>query len=223
MDYTEKSLTKLFVKYNNCISPGYVNEEVKNNLKRDAFNLSIKPRIINASLNISNSNAGWEIKSDNETTFAFGVEAEIVLPYNKNKWAIVMEPAYQYFKSQHSTPNNNISGGILNADVDYKLVEIPIGLRHYFFLNKNSKIFVNLSYTLNLSLNSTVVITRNDNSVFTDLAVGNKSNFNFGVGYKYSKYSLELRGATNRNIISDYDNFTADYKMFSIVLGYTIF
>jgi hypothetical protein len=39
-------------------------------------------------------------KFDNKISFRIGLEAEFILPFNKNKWAVFAEPTYQYYKTE---------------------------------------------------------------------------------------------------------------------------
>ena len=223
IDYNEKSLKKLIIKYDNCIDGNFTNQESKDKVKRDFFNLTLRPAINNSALEIENTNLNWTIDFGKKTTFALGLEAEFVLPYNKNKWAFTIEPTYHYYKGEKTVAYSNISGGELKGSVDYKSIELPIGIRHYFFLNDNSKIFINVAYVLDFSINSQIVVRRKDNSVFNEFSTSNRTNFNFGLGYKYKSYSVEFRASSSRNILLEYSNFKADYKNVAILFGYTIF
>lgn len=222
VEYAEGSLSRIFIKYNKCIDPQAQTQQI-NTTKKDFFNLSLRPHLNNSSLDLVNTYGNYAIGLDKKITFGLGLEAEFVLPYNKGKWAIILEPTYQYYKAKNTAPNTSISGGTLTADVDYKSVEVPIGLRHYFFLNDNSRIFANISYILDLSLSSEIVVTRADNSVFTQFEPSNRSNIAFGIGYKYKKYCAEFRMQTKRNIIDGLDSWDADYKTVSLIFGYTLF
>lgn len=223
LDYKKSMLTNFFVEYNNCNNQEYVNYEEKQ--KRDLFNLTIRPRINNSSLTIQNfvSNSR-NTDFENKISFGFGVEVEFILPFNKNKWAIAIEPTYQNFKAEKTTNVNNVSGGMLIANVDYSSIEVPIGLRHYFFLNNNSKIFINASYIFDLSSKSSIEFTRNDGSNLNSLEVETRNNLAMGIGYKHNdKYSLEVRFQTNREILGNYSFWSSRYKTLSIIFGYSLF
>lgn len=223
LDYKKSILTNFFVEYNNCNNQEYVNYEEKQ--KRDLFNLTIRPRINNSSLTIQNfvSNSR-NTDFENKISFGFGVEVEVILPFNKNKWAIAIEPTYQNFKAEKTTNVNNVSGGMLIANVDYSSIEVPIGLRHYFFLNNNSKIFINASYIFDLSSKSSIEFTRNDGSNLNSLEVETRNNLAMGIGYKHNdKYSLEVRFQTNREILGNYSFWSSRYKTLSIIFGYSLF
>ncbi len=221
--YSKRDLEKLFIKYNECISSNYVNYEPKQ--KKDLFNLTIRPGINYSSLEIQNSMTGLK-----DTDFGgnigirFGIETEFILPYNKNKWGIIIEPTYQYYKSEQSEEANNISGGIIVSKVDYKSIELPVGVRYYFYLNDKSKLFTNISYVFDFSNNSSIKFLRNDDSMLSELKVKARTNLALGIGYKYkNRCSIEIRYNTNREILDDYIYWNSNYNSLNIIFGLSMF
>jgi len=223
IEYKKNSLVRFFTEYNKCHNSELINFESEQ--KGDFFNLTIRPRLNSSSLTIQNSvSNSSDTDFENKIGFGFGLEAEFILPFNKNKWAIAIEPTYQSFKSQKTTNVNNISGGVLIANVDYSSVEVPVGLRHYFYLNNNSKIFINASYIFDLSSKSSIEFTRNDGSNLNSLEIETRNNLAMGIGYKQNdRYSLEIRYQTNREILGNYLSWNSEYKTLSIIFGYSLF
>ena len=156
--------------------------------------------------------------------FRFGIEAEFILPFNKNKWGIIIEPTYQYYKSEKEKASVNVSGGHPLIMASYQSIEVPIGIRHYFYFNDKSKIFANISYVIDFDNNSSVEYKRPDGSIVNSLTIKGSRNIALGMGYKFKdKYSLEMRYQTNRDILSDYAYWHSEYKTFSILFGYSLF
>lgn len=223
INYSKRDLVKQFTKFNDCVESDYINFNAKD--KRDFFHLTIKPRLNISSLTFGNSLSDIDpIEFDDETGFGIGIDLEFVLPFNKNKWAITLEPAYQSFKSESSSPTDNIVGGERVAIVDYSSIEIPIGLRHYFYINKKSAIYLNAAYVMDFSMSSSVEFTRKDGSNLNTIEVKKGNNIAFGAGYQYNKkFSLEFRYQTNRDILDSYEYWSSDYSSMSFILGYQIF
>lgn len=211
VDYKKNELVNFFVKYNQCSDSEFINYEEKQ--KRDLLNLTLRPGLNSSSLTIQNGFSDLrDVDFGNEFGFRLGVEAEFILAYNKSKWAILLEPTFQYFKSEKELSRGNVK-------VDYTSVELPIGLRHYFFLNNNSKFFMNASYILDFTNNSKIT-----SNILPDLEISKSTNLGFGIGYKnYDKYSLELRYLTSRDILNSYMSWDSDYSTLSIIFGYSIF
>ena len=165
------------------------------------FNLHLRPGVNFSKLSLQNEFfRPKNIDFENQTNFRFGVELEFVMPFNKNKWAIFLEPTYQSFNSEKTEGNKTFS-------VDYESLELPIGIRHYFFLSDKSKLFINSAYVLDFAKDSAVLIGNqsnvNDNS--TDLVFKTGNNLIFGAGFNYnSKFSIEFRQSTNRDILKNF-------------------
>jgi len=223
LGYTKTELVRLFIEYSECHNKESISFEIKQ--KRDFFNLTIRPRVNNSSLTIQNSTSNF-IDNDfgSKNGFGFGLEAEFILPFGRNKWAIAIEAAYQDFNVEKTKNVNSLSGGVLISKVSYRSIEIPVSLRHYFFLNKNSKIFINGSYILDSSLKSSIEFSRADNSNISTFEIKPQPNLGLGIGYKQNdKYSLELRYQTDRNILPDFVSLNTAYETLSIIFGYSLF
>ena len=221
INYTQAHLEKIFVKYNMCTNSPYIDFENRKNKK--FFSLAIRPGVNLSGLSISNSNSTDRSMSfKNSVNFRVGLEGEFILPFNNSKWAVILEPTYQSFESSKTTPASNLSGGELVTTVDYSSIELPIGFRHYFFLSKDSKIFLNVAGVLDFSLDSSIKFARADGSELSTLDIKTRPNIAIGVGYKQNnRYSVEIRYLTNRVVLSDYIYWESAYKTLSLVVGYS--
>lgn len=221
--YKKNSLIKFFSQYNTCSNSDFIKHEKKQ--KRDGINFTLRPRINNSSLSMYNSiiNPSNKFEYKSNLGFGFGVEVEYILPFNKNKWSVFIEPTYRSFKEE-KTINANVSGGTLTSIIDYSSIEIPVGLRHYFFLKNNSKIFINASYLIDSGSKDSIDLNRADNSNYLSLDIEKYANLAFGLGYKLNdKFVLEIRYQTTRDILGNYLYWNSDYKTTSIIFGYSLF
>lgn len=226
VNYNQNDLVQFFTKYSECHNNEFINFKPTKN--RDVFNLTIRPRLNSSSLSTQSTLSYIrDIDFENKTGFGIGLEAEFILKFNKNKWAIIIEPTYQNYKSKKTTNINNASEGTLLADVNYSSIEVPAGLRHYLFLNNNSKIFINASIIFDLSLKSSIEFTGDTGSAgnISSLEIKSGRNFALGIGYKQNdRYSLEIRYQTNREILSNnIPTWSSGYKTLSIIFGYSLF
>ena len=219
LEYKKEHLIRLFKDYNKCENTDFVNyEEWK---KRDVFNLTIRPR-----LNLSSLTATQYLSNDKSVPvdffnlgFGLGIDAEIIFSFHRNKWAISVEPTFQYFKAEKEIDSNHYSV------VDIKSVDLPLGIRHYFHLGNNSKAFINAAYLINLSINSSVDTKRTGSNTSVYPYRYNTPQFGwiFGAGYKINKYSVEMRYNTPRRVLDTWEYWTSRYSTTSLVLGYSIF
>jgi hypothetical protein len=223
LKYQPNDLTKVFMSYNACSNGTNTVNYNQITEKKDLFNLNIRPGINFSNLKTISSSyyyADEITKFDREVSFRIGLEAEFILPFNKNKWAIFAEPTYQYYKSE--TESIVYPGQFFEAkstrSTDYKSIEVPFGIRHYFFLNDKSKVFINAAYVFDFQINSKIQYD------YQTLNINSGNNLVFGIGYKYNdKFSAEFRASTNRNILQNYNNWTSKYQTMSLILGYTLF
>ncbi|WP_299778608.1 outer membrane beta-barrel protein [uncultured Formosa sp.] len=203
LKYYRKDLIKYFIRFNDCKNSNYTkyNNEKE---KKDLFNLYIRPGVNLSSIDISNKIYSYlNIDFPNKTNLRFGVEAEYILPFNKNKFAILLEPTYQYYKE--------------SDDVDYKSIELPIGFRYYLFLNDKSKIFTNISLVYDVPINSSIEDRTGDFEITSGI------NYAFGIGYNFNKkLSFEIRYLTTRDVLKSYLSKKSDYKTLSFIVGFNI-
>jgi len=223
LNYDRRSLVKLFIKYNKCSDTNFT--EFENKEKKDLFNLTVRPRLNSSLLSMSSSNVDfYNVKFDSKSNIGVGLEAEFIFPFNRNKWALIVEPTYQYYKNEKTKETNSLLGGQVTAKVDYKSIELPIGLRHYIFLKNDSKIFINASYLVDFALNSKIELFRKDGSSINSLDIKSRSTLALGVGGKlHDKYSIELRYIIDRSIVKDYIFVDSSFSTASLILGYSFF
>ena len=209
--YNQQELERYFKRYNECLgdsSAVYDNKKVKK-----AFNLRLTSGINYSSLSMHNSIYNRDdIDFDNQLNFRFGLEAELILPYNKNKWGIILEPAYQYFDVNGLANNKTITG-------HYQSIDFSLGLRHYLFLNEKTKFFLNGYFNSIASIDFNSKINSYPSSMFLDIR--NRPNLGFGGGVIYRRVSAEIRYYTNQGILN-YMAWDSDYKKISFIVGYKI-
>lgn len=225
VDYARNDLSKVFVEYNQCNNPNAAVVNFAEKQKRDFFHLTIRPGFNNSSLSVSNPLVYYKgAEFDTKWSFRLGIEAEFILPFNKDKWSLFFEPTYQSYQAERKIMASNPAAN-LTGEADYSSIEVPLGIRHYFFLNDDSKIFVNAAVVLDFSSNSTVIFTRDSGTIQDNLdASKTKNNYAIGLGYKFkNRYSLEFRYLTSREILGKYVFWSSDYKTVSVILGYSIF
>lgn len=214
--YNQNDFSKLFTKYNSCSNNQTINYKEKRNNK-DAFNLSITPGIVFSSLDlVSPYNKDNYVDFGSKTLFRIGVELEYVLPFNRNKWALFAEPNFQYFKDEKTI---EIYEQTRERSIDYKNIQIPLGIRHYFFLNDNSKIFLNGALAVNVPIKSDIKFSNDPNA--SKIAIG--APIILGAGYKYNnKFGIELR-YSKQTLLRNYISMESNYSNFSVILGYNLF
>ncbi|WP_431243221.1 hypothetical protein ACQ9BO_00430 [Flavobacterium sp. P21] len=228
LTYKKTDLVKYFTKYNNAINPDAITKPEENTVK-GAFHLKIAPAVSFVSLSADNTgNPNFNVDFDSKAIFKIGFEAEYVLPYNKNKWSIFVNPSYQKYENEkiYLVPTGFVSipDKEYKANANYNTIQVPLGVRHYMFLNEDSKIFINAAYVVDFGSKASITYTEVANNTVTEFKSNTGANFAFGLGYNFkNKFSGELRLNTKKQLMRDYLNYSTNYSSVDLVLAYTIF
>ncbi len=218
LPYQKADLIKFFVQYNASLNTNYVNLDKKRN--KGKLNLYIKPGVRFASLSIENPASPTLVRDTDfggNTEVSLGIGLEYVLPFNQNKWAIFVEPTYRSFSGDQTIPYLN--NATQSVKTDYESIEAPIGIRHYFFLNDQSKLFLSGALGLDFAIGDKKIYFERSE----DLDIDSGLNLILGIGYIYRKYLIELKAGTSRDLLGEYVNWSFDYQTVSISVGYNLF
>ncbi|MFA0962323.1 hypothetical protein AB9P05_10980 [Roseivirga sp. BDSF3-8] len=205
--YNEGPLTRLFVTYNTCKDPGYSNTYATK--KRRLLHLWVRPAIHNSGLSITSGRLP-DTDFDRETAIGAGLLVEYVLPFNKAKWRVVVEPAYHTYSTKKEVSEEVVG-------VDYKVIDMSVGVRHYFFLTDEQKVFANAVVGSALDLGSAIETSGADVEMKTGAYVA------LGGGFSHGRFSGELRYAFSHNVLTNYVYWNSDYNTLSLILGYRLF
>lgn len=226
LKYLEKDLSKLFKKYNECKNEVFLSFKKE----KGSINLSLKYSLIKSSLSIQNTLDFSYIDVDfkDKIRSKFGFEVEYIMPFNRNKWSFTLEPTYQKYSSIATTEINPFRLVVpteIGVSFDYESIEIPLGLKHYFFLNSNSKIFVSSFIIFDTILNNNLTFfsgfSSNDSEAFQ---VSDNINYGFGFGYKYKNtFSVEFRHFLEKDILNSSVGWNLNYQSSGLIFGYTLF
>nr|WP_299342245.1 hypothetical protein [Allomuricauda sp.] len=209
-DYKKKELTAIFNEFNSCIDPNYVSKSANEGRKKDWFKFGIRGGATFASVRVNSVNDFVDVRFEDQTNFRFGVELEAILPFNRNKWSVILQPTFQSYKAEEQLTNQTVT-------VDYKSIEFSLGFRHYMFLSKDLQLFLSSSLILDAPIDSNI-----DYELTTDFPIEFRSGASFGLGFKIAKrYSIEAIYALDRSVIGNFGTVSANYSSSSIVLGYT--
>jgi hypothetical protein len=215
MAYEKSDLERYFIDYNTCIDPTFKVPEKKHN--KGEFNIALSAGLAYSLLSISNYSKTYiNTDFDKKITNSFSVEMEYILPFNNNKWGIVLSPAYQSFHSEKHDDFRNVT-------IDFNSVDLAFGIKHYFFLNDKAKFFVDcyINSLMNYCINSKVGYKVNTTKDFSYLNITEvyNTNFIFGAGFEYKRIFTGLRYYSKQNILSHYPAWNSSYEKISFNIG----
>lgn len=208
LKYNKESLLKIFLKYNNQEGKTFTNLDEKQN--KSKINLKINAGIGLSNLNIKDFFGTFDYNSSG-TAIRVGAEFEVILPFGQKKWSLFIEPNFQSF-SDEGTADLKF-GPDLVLKTDYKMIQLPAGIRHYFFIDK-SKIFLDAGLNMNLPMSSSITSSGNNKRI------ENSVNFFGGLGFNYDRYSIEARYNFGYNLISENESWETKYTSFGIIASY---
>lgn len=220
-EYELKDLTNFFIRYNECVDAPYTLLEVKKKLEHK---LSIKVHAAFSNLSITTPDENGVAGLDNArlspfSHFKLGVEWEVFFPFSKKKWAFCLEPTLQRVSS-NQTITNSSTGDNLLIDLAYNSIEVPIGLKYYFFLNDNSKLFLKGAIAANIIGNENIISIGQSR-----YGVDPKTKFSFTGGFDFKdRLSFEVRFQTPQKIIASLigDQDQAKFHTISLGVGYNL-
>jgi len=212
-NYSGNKLIRYFEDYNKCVnsnSTRYFEKDSKVKL-----NLNIKPGINYSTFQLtfgSVSGNSREFSEKSSIGFRPAVEAEVVLPFFKNKFAVFAEVAHLNFDYTENRYDQEVT-------VSFSSLEIPLGLRYYMFLSNNSKLFVDAAIVPVTNFNSEVNLQN------YEIKLTNKPYIQSGIGAKFlDKYSAEIRYSWSRDIIESKNGmWFSEFSSIGVILGYTLF
>lgn len=221
--YKKKPLVDLFVEYNGTTGADTKNRALSQN--QGSVNLKITPGAGIANLSVGNNFVSGKRAGDFEfsatATYRIGIEVEYILPFNNNKWSLFLDPNIQYYKSSDNKKVEfRLDSYTVQFDARYTYLEIPIGFRHYMYLNQNAKLFLDAAYVL--------AFNAGDNYVKVDdganyLSIDKSSNAALGVGFAHNKLSVEFRYGFGRGLLDGTSSWNSKYTTAGLILGYRLF
>lgn len=219
--YSESELVKLFVEGNQCENPNYVYNKT---IDKGAFHLTVRPGLnLNSlayvTMKSSTIPSKKTIDFGKSTFFRIGVETEYNFAFNRGKWSIIFEPTYGSYKAK----SNSNTVPAYSGELTYSTLELPFGIRHYFFINDKSKIFLNFLFVPIVDLGSKIEF---DSNLRPDYNIKGGSDLGCGIGYNFNnKFSFEYRYFLGReNVIHNlFVRNQSESQNMSFIFGYSIF
>lgn len=219
--YQLKPLVNIFLQFNKCVG---IETEVQLAEKKAPVTLSISIRPgVNYSIFTSTASVGnqeFRANFKSKATFRAGAEYELYPSFNnRNKrWSVVVEPNYRNYSDEFTEANQTYR-------VKYSSIEIPIGLRRYFYLSDSKAIFLNVFLLYDFPVGDsggkipTNFIT---NYVFEYTFRDNWAGYAAGIGFMARRFFGETRFYSNRNPTKGFASIASNFSNVALVFGYRL-
>lgn len=213
ISYKTQDLKKFFKQYNGP-DP---DKGLETKTEAAKVNLHVKPGISFTSVDLEFSELpATNVNFTSKVSPRFGLELEYVLPIIRNKWSFFFEPTYISYKQQ----GQNTKGD--PAEIAYNVIDLPLGVRHYMFLNKTSRIFIEgfLNLTELKIGDNYVRYVIPGTTVVREFGFDSRINVGAGAGYSYKN---KIQVSARYNFKNMGQAFDINYSSFSIIASYNIF
>jgi hypothetical protein len=219
-DYRENDLRRWFTAYNACQGSPIAKIADPANSKR--FSISLLAGTGYGKLNAEN----WSINSvthfDSKFSPQFGVELEYTMPFDKNKWSIVLD-AYNY--SYKASGVDSLG----TAQIDYSTISAYVGPRYQFFLTDDLRLFVEgmVNFEFRTGNNNYQwAISKPNNRYYQSysLDIGTYDpSLALGAGLAYKNLSLDIRYLTIKEIFPGDLQAGSNFHRLSFLIKYRLF
>jgi hypothetical protein len=216
IQYKAQDLSDYFRNYNACVNKAYTDYTLSE--KKKLFSLTFAPGVERGSMSIDSRETNLiDVDFGSKFNYRIGLELNMLLPFNHYRWSIFMEPTYQQYSGHEIIERTYYLPRDVNAE--YKSLEIPMGLKYHFQLNKKTFLFLRGGLVVDIPFSSTITYT-NEDRLYKILS-GNS--FIAGIGVQHNRFSSEFRYYGNRDILSSSMSWDTKYSKLSFILGYRIF
>lgn len=184
------------------------------------------------------------LQSNPKNNFVAGFEAELKIPFKHRKWAIFIVPTYNtqsefsqsisrktdFFIYDPSLPPSEATHRITYNGTavlsSHSYIEVPVGLRYYFILSKNSTLNISAAYGTLINVGAQQKFTyKQDDGVYPSgfrvyykTEKSSQSIIRLGAGYTFKeKYSIGINYYASKKLQYNDTNGAV-----SVLLGYKI-
>lgn len=229
IDYTAKDLVTLFNKYN-----GVTETETQAIKQEGGGKLHLR---VYAGGHLA---TGTHTVTMTDETFNIntaiapvaGVDFECVLPFNNGKWSVFVSPYFEAYKHTEAKPRQDGNTAPIYqytsyASLDYKSINLPLGLRYNMFLSADSRLTLSAAFSYSLAAGTSKARYERRNAIASN-------NFNYenpltnsvtlilAGGYQYKDFGIEARYLPERRVTTNYSSIITKYGGFSVVLNYKV-
>lgn len=217
LSYSNEALIKFFCKYNDCMGQGSIDYKKKG--KKDIIDLSViaGANFVKPIRALNRVTDYMEADFDNKITYSLGLRTELILPINKGKWRVLVEPVYQHYSSE--TESKYGYQHFCKTTLEFDMFDLAIGLRYCFFLDEHTSFSID-------GLCSYGIASKSSKLIYEDVGkydIGSMPCFVFGGGVNYKRVSLQMRYFLNRDLLKDYRYWYAGFEKISLSLGVKMF
>lgn len=225
--YKSKEFEKIVKNYYKCKGEDYIEYGIKkvnkNEQEISRLNVFIRPNVNFTALSVKDDRiTSRNFDFSNKTTFGFEAEIEYILPYNRNKWSIFLNPSFLSYNNRKNDVdifNNNPLLPPIDIEVTLNTLEIPVGIKHHMYVNNTNKLNIGLSYAFNFDMDSKFDFIREN---YDDLEVNTSGNLMLTLGYTFkNKFDVNVKIRSDKDLFKN-SSWTSSLNIYSLSIGYNL-
>ncbi len=142
--YSLHDLADLVTRHNNCAKGTSLTLGTEVRPSRNPFHFGVLPGVYFANFSVHDPSAEENgVKTSGQTTFRMALEMEYILPFGVNKWSVMLSPSVYQFQSAGTYEYYPIARPVRTgrSEINYRALDIPLGLRYYSFAGEDLKAF----------------------------------------------------------------------------------
>lgn len=212
LDYSKDDMVAYFKEYNEKHGNEYTTYSRKR--EKPSFYLRVNPGMTFSNLTIYNTYlSSPDFVFDGQVGFSAGLAPELVIPYTHKKLSLAVEPVFQYF-------NSTTKAGTQTMIARFYTLDILVGLKHYFYLPKNTDLFLEAYVTPGPTIPLSTVIKFEEAE--DQLSWSRARHVVIGAGVNWKRFGAGFRYSPRRPVVED-RYITSRYSVVSFILSYRIF
>jgi hypothetical protein len=206
LDYKLQSLEKYFLDYNACTGTEVQHQDKR---KKGKISLALVAGMGFSQLEIQEVDGGPRPEAIFRDNFVIqaGLQAEFLFPFNNNRTGLLFNPVYQSFSARGDEPFEE-------EVTEYNSLLLSVGLRQYFFLTDESKLFLNAIGSFDVPMSETIG--------FLDVKPRTTFGVALGAGFMYQQLGIEARYHFQQDIIDPRYPLIGHFSKGVVVLSYKI-
>ena len=213
--YERRSLTDYVTAYNGCA--GGATRVIERQPTAGRLSLGLRAGLERADLMVDIERVpgfGSTYDFTAQTTPRLGVDLEYRVPFAGNRWAVYTGAYYHAYRDQQTSRFNR------TANIYYRAVNVPLGIRRYAYVMGRNSVFLNGQVSFEVPLNSNLTEV---GTLLYNYGPTKSVGLEFGGGVSLSdRYQLEAITCRGRSLTENFTDAPSKYTYTALLMTYRI-
>lgn len=216
LKYSSVPLSDVFKKYNECANAEM--EDFSKSSGKAEFRLKAKGGVNFESNSVDAQNSNLSVDFENQTSFSFGAEFEIVWPFDNQKWSTILSPSFRSYKDEQEIFTSSLANNTQTVNNEFVSVELPVGVRRYFPINDSLNLFFDLSFVFDITSKNDLIYSVSGDRSNSQIGSG----FGLGTGININRFDIHFMYKAPRNLLKGAFSLESKFNSTSVKVAYRI-